>query len=135
MGADTTPALRVLIADGRTERLDEVARVVASLGHDVIPRRTDLTNMGPMTAQERPDVALVIVGDESRKALELIGTIVHEAACPVIAIFDVQDRAFVIEAASLAQAVIASHRLLTGARPGSGQVEGEPARRPETPGR
>jgi AmiR/NasT family two-component response regulator len=33
------------------------------------------------------------------KALELIDRIVHEAACPVIAVLDVQDRGFINEAA------------------------------------
>jgi response regulator NasT len=94
-----TETLRVLVADGRRERLQEVARVVASIGHEVIPRETDLMNVGPATAIENPDVALVIVGEESQQALEVIGKIVHGAACPVIAILDVQDRTFVNEAA------------------------------------
>jgi AmiR/NasT family two-component response regulator len=43
----------------------------------------------------------VIVGEHSEQAFELIRTIVHEAACPVIAILDVQDRAFIDKAARL----------------------------------
>jgi AmiR/NasT family two-component response regulator len=46
-------------------------------------------------------VALVIVGENSDEALDLIRTIVRDAACPVIAILDVQDRAFIDEAARL----------------------------------
>jgi response regulator NasT len=42
---------------------------------------------------------MVIVGDHSEQALTLIGKIVHEASCPVIAILDVQDRTFIREAA------------------------------------
>ena len=42
-----------------------------------------------MTVAEIPDVALVIVGENSHQALELIRTIVREAACPVIAILAV----------------------------------------------
>jgi len=52
-----------------------------------------------ITATEHPDVTIVIVHEGTAKALELIDRIVHEAACPVIAVLDVQDRAFIQEAA------------------------------------
>jgi AmiR/NasT family two-component response regulator len=55
--------------------------------------------VGRITATERPEVALVIVQEGTTKGLELIDQIVHEAACPVIAVLDVQDREFVNEAA------------------------------------
>ena len=91
--------LRVLVSDGPGVRLDEVTRTVARLGHDVIARESSLPDVARITAVERPDVALVIVHEASAKALQLIDRIVHEAACPVIAVLDVQDRAFVSEAA------------------------------------
>ena len=68
--------------DGPGLRLEEVARTVAALGHDVIARSTSLAEIGPITATERPDVALVVVTDRDLRALELIDRIVHEAACP-----------------------------------------------------
>ena len=55
--------------------------------------------MGPATLEERPDLAVVIVGESSDEALQMIGRIVHEAACPVIAVLDVQDRDFINQAA------------------------------------
>jgi len=91
--------LRILIADHGTERHDQVARAVAGLGHDVVERRTGLQDIGPATVAERPDLAIVIVEESSERALALIGRIVREAACPVIAILDVEDRAFIDEAA------------------------------------
>ena len=91
--------LRVLVADGPGVRFDEVTRTVADLGHDVIARESSLLDVARMTAAEHPDVAIVIVHDESPKALGLIDRIVHEASCPVIAVLDVQDRAFINEAA------------------------------------
>jgi AmiR/NasT family two-component response regulator len=98
---DTQPPtpLRVLVADGQPARLEEITRAVASLGHEVIPRQGDLNGIGSITAAVRPEVAIVIVGDESEQALKLIGKIVHESSCPVIAILDVQDRTFIREAA------------------------------------
>jgi AmiR/NasT family two-component response regulator len=91
--------LRVLVADGPGVRLDEVTRTVAGLGHDVIARESSLPDVAYITAKERPDVAVVIVHEGTSKALQLIDRIVHEAACPVIAVLDVQDREFIQEAA------------------------------------
>jgi len=98
---DATRKLRVLILDGREERLREVTTTVTSLGHGVIGTGTDLSSVHEVTIAELPDVALVIVGENSRQGLEMIRTIVHEAACPVIAILDLQDRGFIDEAARL----------------------------------
>ena len=52
-----------------------------------------------MTAHSSPDVALVALGESSEEALGLISSIVQEAACPVIALLEVEDPAFVKEAA------------------------------------
>jgi AmiR/NasT family two-component response regulator len=98
MSSGTQGQLRVLIADGPDARLEQVAGTVAALGHAVVAREHSLDNLAPLTAAEHPDVAIVIVG-ESEKALELIARIVREAACPVIAILEAQDRAFIQEAA------------------------------------
>jgi AmiR/NasT family two-component response regulator len=99
MVAESTPRLRVLVSDGPGVRLDEVTLTVAGLGHDVIARESSLPDVARITATERPDVAVVIVHEGTAKALQLIDRIVHEAACPVIAVLDVQDREFINEAA------------------------------------
>jgi hypothetical protein len=57
---------------------------VVALGHEVIAREIDVADVGPVTARERPDVALVGLGESSEHALGLIDKIVREAACPVI---------------------------------------------------
>ena len=72
---------------------------MTALGHEVIARRASLADVGAITVRERPDVALVIVGEAGDHALKMIDHIVHEAACPVIAVLDVEDREFVREAA------------------------------------
>jgi response regulator NasT len=91
--------LRVLIANERAERLERVAVVVVSLGHTVIARELNVDEVGQVTREERPDVALVGLGENSQHALEHISQIVREAACPVIALLGTDDAAFVGEAA------------------------------------
>ena len=95
---DPTDHLRVLIANERKDRLALIAPIVASLGHEVIAREINVQNVGPVTARERPDVALVGLGESSEHALDLIDQIVREASCPVIALLHAPDPAFVREA-------------------------------------
>ena len=91
--------LRVLIANEKRERLELLAQVVIALGHDVIAREIYVKEVGSATARERPDVAIVGLGLSSEHALELIGEIVREASCPVIALLHANDPAYVHEAA------------------------------------
>jgi response regulator NasT len=91
--------LRVLIANQRPQRLDHVTTIVASLGHEVIARSIEVEDVAGLTARERPDVALVGLGESSQHALDLIDRIVRAAACPVIAILETDDRVFINEAA------------------------------------
>jgi AmiR/NasT family two-component response regulator len=91
--------LRVLIANERRERLELLAQVVTGLGHDVIAREIYVKDVGTATARERPDVALVGLGISSEHALDLIGEIVREASCPVIALLHANDPAYIHEAA------------------------------------
>jgi response regulator NasT len=93
-----TQHLRVLIANERKDRLALVAPIVAALGHEVIAREIEVEDVGGVTARERPDVALVGLGESSDHALGLIERIVHEAACPVIALIHAPDPHFVKEA-------------------------------------
>jgi response regulator NasT len=90
--------LRVLIANERKDRLALVAPVVVALGHEVIAREIEVSDVGPVTARERPDVALVGLGESSDHALDLIDKIVREAACPVIVLLHARDPAFIREA-------------------------------------
>jgi AmiR/NasT family two-component response regulator len=90
--------LRVLIANERRDRLELVASAVVALGHEVIAREVEVREVGRLTARERPDVALVGLGASSEHALDLIDQIVHEAACPVIALLHSPDAGFVREA-------------------------------------
>jgi response regulator NasT len=93
-----TEHLRVLIANERKDRLALVAPIVAALGHEVIAREIEVGDVGPVTARERPDVALVGLGESSEHALHLVEKIVHESTCPVIALIHAPDPDFVKEA-------------------------------------
>jgi response regulator NasT len=93
-----TEHLRVLIANERADRLALVAPIVVGLGHEVIAREIDVNDVGEVTARERPDVALVGLGESSEHALELIDKIVRAAACPVIVLLHARDPDFIKEA-------------------------------------
>ena len=90
--------LRILVADGQGHRLDEVLRSVTELGHEVVGQ-TPLGEVAAASAAVHPDAAIVIVGESTERALDLIGRIVTEAECPVIAILDVEDEGFIRQAA------------------------------------
>jgi AmiR/NasT family two-component response regulator len=98
MSQRETEHLRVLIANERKDRLAHVAPIVAALGHEVIAREVEVEDVGAVTGRERPDVALVAPGESSEHALQLVEKIVHEAACPVIALIHAPDPDFVKEA-------------------------------------
>jgi AmiR/NasT family two-component response regulator len=98
MSQRETEHLRVLIANERRDRLALVAPIVAALGHEVIAREIDVEEVGPVTARERPDVALVGLGESSQHALVLIEKIVQEAFCPVILLIHEPNPSFVREA-------------------------------------
>jgi AmiR/NasT family two-component response regulator len=96
---ERTHHLRVLIANQRADRLELLARVVGGLGHEVIAREIDVSEVGAVTARERPDVALVGLGESSDHALQLITEIVRGAFCPVIALLEAYDAEWVDQAA------------------------------------
>jgi AmiR/NasT family two-component response regulator len=110
--------LRVLIANELPERLAVVTEILTSLGHVVVAAGVEADHIGEATRRERPDVALVALGESSEHALEMISNIVHEAACPVIALLHASDPSFVNpqqtgrKLIDLADAVAESHRLL-----------------------
>lgn len=98
-GVQLVNKLRVLVANERQDRLAVVATIVAGMGHEVIAPQIEVSEVGQVTAREQPDVAFVGLGESSVHALELIEEIVHEAACPVVALLHAPDPEFVLEAA------------------------------------
>ena len=96
---DGTRHLRVLIANQRPARLELINELVGGLGHEVIAREIDVAEVAQVTARERPDVALVGLGESSEHALALISEIVRGSFCPVIALLEAFDGDWIDQAA------------------------------------
>ena len=64
----TLNPLRILVVSGLEERRRDVAGAIESLGHRVI-QEAEPSRVGPATSAERPDVAVVVVGEGSKDAL------------------------------------------------------------------
>jgi two-component system, response regulator PdtaR len=93
------PRLHVLIANERESRLDTITEIVERLGHEIVARGVNVEQVGALSRREHADIALVGLGTDTTHALELISSIVKEAACPVIALLDGADPTYVTEAA------------------------------------
>jgi hypothetical protein len=120
--ADGTEHLRVLIANERKDRLALVAPIVVALGHEVIAREVGVKDVGLVTACERPDVALVGLGESSAHALALIDKIVRIEEDAAFELLRERSRIANRKLIDLATAVVDGHRLLPK----------EPAPSPET---
>ena len=95
---ETDKKLQVLIANEREGRLAVVTRIVDQLGHEIVASGTDIKAIGRLSREQLADVALVGAGDHV-DGLVIISEIVHEAACPVIALLDTADSTYIDEAA------------------------------------
>jgi response regulator NasT len=96
---DGPRSLRILIANERKDRLERIAEIVISLGHEVISRELEVSEVAEATEREHPDLAFVGLGVSALHALEMISEIVREATCPVIALLETRDPKWVNEAA------------------------------------
>lgn len=93
-------SLRVLVANEDRARLEVLAQVATGLGEEVVAREVVPADVAAAARAEAPDVALVGLHDHhTTHALELIGEIVREGICPVIAVLDGEDPAFIDAAA------------------------------------
>lgn len=91
--------LRVLVANETDERLNQITTLVEQLGHVIVARSLEIKEVGLLSRETGAEVALVGLGFDSQHALDLITSIVHEAACPVIALLDTKNPSYVDEAA------------------------------------
>ena len=91
--------LKVLVADEDHDALDTVAQLLNTLGHEVCARAVGVNELSRKIDEDEPDVALVKLHDDDEHALDLIDEIVDEASCPVIALMEVPEPAFISRAA------------------------------------
>lgn len=112
--------LRILVANERDERLDRITTLIEGLGHEVVARSLEIKDVGRLSRESGAEVALVGLGLDSTHALDLITSIVHEAACPVVALLDVEDPAYVDEAA---QRGVFAYIVMDGSEQLQGAVE------------
>jgi AmiR/NasT family two-component response regulator len=91
--------LRVLVADEREKCLEPVSKAVRDLGHEVIAHEVEIAKVGRATVEQRPDIAIVALHEDTDHALNLIREIIEEATCPVVALADDASREFVAKAA------------------------------------
>lgn len=99
MATDEPRNLRILVADERNKFLEPIAAAVGDLGHEVIAREVETSQVGAATARLRPDIAIVALHDDTHHALDLISEITDEATCPVMALVEDASPEFVAEAA------------------------------------
>lgn len=91
--------LQVLIANEQHDRLQKITALVEALGHEIVGSAVDIGEVAPLSRSTDAEVALVGLGLDGEHALEEISQIVHEAACPVIALIDAEDPSYVQQAA------------------------------------
>jgi len=89
----------VLVADEDRRALDDLARVLEELGHEVTPYAVSVTEAAERIFTEDPDLAVVVVHRDDEHALALIGEAVAYASGPVIAQTHSGDVEFVARAA------------------------------------
>lgn len=72
---------------------------MTGLGHEVISKELEVSEVAAATEREHPDLAFVGLGVSAEHALGMISEIVREATCPVIALLEDLDPVWVNEAA------------------------------------
>jgi AmiR/NasT family two-component response regulator len=92
--------LRVLVADEDKPALDGIAEILRDLGHDVVARATSPAGVAAAVAEDKPNVAMVKLHSDDDHALGLIEELIERGGCPVVALLDTEDPAFVASAAA-----------------------------------
>jgi response regulator NasT len=92
---------RILVANEGAEQLATLAAAAESVGAEVVARAMRVADVARVAAEEAVDLALVGLprGESAAHALGLIGQIVQGGLCPVVVITDIDDPAFLAEAA------------------------------------
>jgi len=94
--------LRILAANEDKATLADIDEILRELGHEVAAHAVGVREAARLIAREQPDVAVVVLHDDTEHALALIDELAESAAVgPVIALLDSDDPDFVAAAAEL----------------------------------
>jgi response regulator NasT len=102
MGADGQipgATLRILAADEDRDALASTVALLEGLGHEVTALAVGVREAAEQIAAKEPDLAVVVLHDDTEHALELIDEISEYATAPVIAVAARPDASFVKAAA------------------------------------
>jgi two-component system nitrate/nitrite response regulator NarL len=99
MSSEATRPVRILLLGERSGHPAAVLQAATDLGHAVVRKASDRAALAAITHGETFDVAIVVVGDDRERALDLIGELAPKANCPVIALLEAEDPAFLHRAA------------------------------------
>jgi response regulator NasT len=91
--------LRLLAADEDVAALQDTAKILRELGHEVTEFAIGTTEVAEAIAREDPDASVVVVHRDDEHALGLIDEIVSFSSGPVVALLDNEDPDFIREAA------------------------------------
>jgi AmiR/NasT family two-component response regulator len=91
--------LRVLVADEDKRALDGIAAILRSLRHKVVARTLSPDDVAAAIAEDNPQVAMVKLHSDDEHALDLIEELTEVGGCPVVALLDREDPAFIARAA------------------------------------
>ena len=91
---------RILVANQGPEQLAALAAAAESVGAEVVARVVRVEDVARVAAEEAVDLALVGLphGESAAHALGLIGQLVQSGLCPVVAVTDIDDPAFLADA-------------------------------------
>jgi AmiR/NasT family two-component response regulator len=97
----TVSGLRVLVADEDHSALEELSRMLGSLGHEVTSHAIRVAEVADKVAADDPDISIVVLHEDDDHALALIDEIGSYASGPVIALTQRENPEFVAKAAEL----------------------------------
>ena len=84
MTTNSERSLRILLANEREEDLEQLGRVLESLGHEVTPFAVSVLEAVALIAREDPDLAFVVIDHDDEHGLALISETVEYASGPVL---------------------------------------------------
>jgi two-component system nitrate/nitrite response regulator NarL len=99
MHSEAILPVRILLVGDRSGHSAALLRAATRLGHALVRKGTDRAALAAIAEGDSFDVAIVVVGGDRERALDLIGALAPSAKCPVIVLLDAEDPVFLHQAA------------------------------------